>query len=87
MLHPFLEDPLDVCESEVIPDFGNGTQNGLLTLELSILHLVLQYAKQSKVARTYVWRIRWVWSSLNAYLGKFLGDLVTITTHRIIHVS
>jgi hypothetical protein len=41
VLHPFLEDTLDVCESEVIPHFGKGTQNRLLALELSILHLVL----------------------------------------------
>jgi hypothetical protein len=40
-LHPFLEGPLDVCESEIIPHFGNGTQNRLLALELSILDLVL----------------------------------------------
>jgi hypothetical protein len=40
-LHPFLEDALDVCESEVIPHFGNGTQNRLLALELAILHLGL----------------------------------------------
>jgi hypothetical protein len=40
-LHPFLEDALDVCESEVIPHCGNGTQNRLLALELSILHLVV----------------------------------------------
>jgi hypothetical protein len=41
MLHPFLEDTLAVCESEVIPHLGNGTQNRLLALELSIFHLVL----------------------------------------------
>jgi hypothetical protein len=40
-LHPFLEDALDVCESEVIPHFGNGTDNRLLALELSILHFAL----------------------------------------------
>jgi hypothetical protein len=40
-LHPFLEDALDVCESEVIAHFGNGTQNRLLSLELSILHPLL----------------------------------------------
>jgi hypothetical protein len=40
-LHPFLEDALDVCESEAIPNFGNDTQNRLLALELSILHHVL----------------------------------------------
>jgi hypothetical protein len=55
---PFLEDALDVCENEVIPHFGNGTQNRLLALELSILHLVLWHAKQSKVVRTYIERIR-----------------------------
>jgi hypothetical protein len=87
MLHPFLEDTLDVCESEVIPHFGNGTQNRLLALELSILHLVLESTKQPKVARTDISIIRWVWSSLNASLGKFLGDLVAIMTHRILHVN
>jgi hypothetical protein len=39
--HPFLEDAMDVCESEVIPHSGNGTQNRLLALEFSILHLLL----------------------------------------------
>jgi hypothetical protein len=87
MLHPFLEGTLDVRESEVIPHFGKATQNRLLGMELLILHLVLWHAKQPKVARSYVWRIRWVWSSFNASLGKFLGDLVTIMRHRIIHVN
>jgi hypothetical protein len=81
VLHSFLEDALDVCEGEVIPHFGNGTQNRLLALELSILHLLLEHPKQPKVARTYVWRIKWVWSSFNASLGKFLEDLVTMMTH------
>jgi hypothetical protein len=40
-LHPLLKDALDVYESEVIPRFRNGTQNRLLALELSILHLLL----------------------------------------------
>jgi hypothetical protein len=38
-----------------------------------------------KVSEIFAKRIRWVWISLNASLGKFLGDLVTIITHRIIH--
>jgi hypothetical protein len=86
VLHPFLEDALDVRESEVIPHFGKGTPNRVLALELSILHLLLSYAKQPKVAQTYVRRIKWVWGSFNASLGKFLGDLVPIMTHRIIRV-
>jgi hypothetical protein len=83
----FPEDALDVCESEVIPDFGTGVQNRLVALELSILHLLLWPAKQPKVARIYVSRIRWVWSPFNAPVDKFLGDLVIIITHRIIHVD
>jgi hypothetical protein len=40
-IDPFLESALDVCESKVIPNFGNGTQNRLFALELSILQLTL----------------------------------------------
>jgi hypothetical protein len=40
-LHPFLEDALDICESEVIPTLCVGLQNRLLALELSIPHVML----------------------------------------------
>jgi hypothetical protein len=66
-LDPFPEDPLNLSESEVIPAFGNGVQNLLLALELSVLDLVLQHPKQPKVAATYIWRIGWVWSSFDAW--------------------
>jgi hypothetical protein len=86
-LEPFPEDPLNFCESEVIPTIRNGLQHFLLALELSILDLVLQHAKHPKVARTYVWRIRWVWSSCDASLVEFVSDFVTILMPSIVHVN
>jgi hypothetical protein len=80
-LDPLPEDALNLPESEVIPTFVNAMQNLLMALELSILDLVLQHPKQAKVARTYVSRIRWVWSSFDASVVKFLRDFVTIVTH------
>jgi hypothetical protein len=35
-----MEDVLDVCKSDVIPHVGNGIENRLLAMELSILHLL-----------------------------------------------
>jgi hypothetical protein len=83
-LHPFLEDVLDVCDSEVSPIYCNGLRNRRLALEVSILHVVVWHAKQPKVARTSVWRRKWVWNSFNDSLGKFLRDLVTFLAHRIV---
>jgi hypothetical protein len=37
-----------------------GARNWLLAQELWILHIVLENAKQPKVARSDIWRIRWV---------------------------
>jgi hypothetical protein len=80
-LDPFPEDALNLCESEVIPAFADGRQNLLLALELSMLYLVLQHPKQPKVARTYIRRIRWAWSSFDASLVTFPKDFVAIVTH------
>jgi hypothetical protein len=60
VLDPLPEDALNLCESQVIPAFGNSLHNLLLALELSMLHLNLQHAKQPKVRRIYIWRRRWV---------------------------
>jgi hypothetical protein len=50
-----MENPLDVLECELIPALGDSNQNLLFTLKNSLLHLLLQDPKESRVTLADVW--------------------------------
>jgi hypothetical protein len=46
-----------------------------------------QHSKESKVARTQIWRTSWMGKAFKLRIGDFFGNLPTIEAHAIVHMD
>jgi hypothetical protein len=62
-------------------------EQSLQLLEHPVFHLVRQHAKEPKVARIQIWKIRWMEKASKLRIRDFVSNLTIIITYGIIPVD